>query len=192
MKRAYLWILFFGSLVIPALADNEDLVGWQDAKWGMTPEEVQERLKYPTRRADLSKVCGEKCEEGAALELEDYVLDGQHFMVRFWFKQPNEHLHIVSMYEKAADHEIDSAAFGKLKQFYQDLYGSPRSVTLKGGHFIVSWTLPATMITLYSNTTSETSVVYEEAKEGENAKSDDIRRFNSRWVPLFGPTAPRE
>lgn len=191
MKRAFLWILFLGVLVIPAFADNEGLVGWQDAKWGMTPGEVQKVLKYPMRRADLSKVCGENCEEGSALELEDYVLDGQHFIVRFWFTKPNEHLHIVSMYTKRADHDADSTAFGKIKELYQGLYGSPRSVTLKGGYFIVTWLLPATMITLYSNTTSETTIVYEEAKEGESPTSD-IARFNNRWVPLFGPATPRQ
>jgi hypothetical protein len=191
VKRAVLLVLGFAGLAIPALANNEDIVGWQDAKWGMTPEEVQKVFKYPTRRSDLSKVCGEKCEEGAALELEDYVLDGQHFMVRFWFAKADEHLHIVSMYAKKADHEIDSVTYGKIKQSYQSLYGSPRSVTLKDGYFIVSWVLPATMITLYSNTTSETTIVYQEAKEGENAKGD-ISRFNSRFVPLFSGSAPRE
>ena len=191
MKRAILWVLGLAGLAIPAFANNEDIVGWQDAKWGMTPEEVQKVLKYPTSRSDLSKVCGERCGEGAALELEDYVLDSQHFMVRFWFTKADEHLHIVSMYLKKADHEINSQTFGKIKQFYENLYGSPGSVTLKGGFFVVSWIFPATIVTLYSNTRNETSVVYEEAKEGENAK-DSISRFNSGWIPLFGPTAPRE
>ena len=157
VKRAVLWILTFAALAIPALASNEDIVGWQDAKWGMNPEEVQKILKYTTRTADLSKVCGEKCEEGAALELEDYVLDGQHFMVRFWFTKTDVRLHTVSMYST----KFDNTAFTKMKIFFENSYGPAKSTGLKRGYFTVIWELPSTKITLFSNTTDEMTVVYD-------------------------------
>ena len=122
----------------------------------MTPDEVQSVLSYPTSAPDLRKVCGEKCEEGAVLELADYDLDGQHFMVRFWFTKSDVRLHTVSMYST----KVDSAAFTKMKVFLENLYGPPKSVGLKRGYFTVIWELPSTTITLFSNTTDEMTVVY--------------------------------
>ena len=85
MKQTILGILALAFLSFAPPAGAEDVSGWHDAKWGMTPDEVQRALSYPTSVADLASVCGEKCAEGAALQLDDYDLSGQHFMVRFWF-----------------------------------------------------------------------------------------------------------
>ena len=87
MNRAVV-IAFLGlAFALPAQA--EDINGWHEAKWGMTPDEVQKALSYPTFEADLEKLCSKDCQEGAALELDDYELNGQHFMVRFWFAKPD-------------------------------------------------------------------------------------------------------
>jgi hypothetical protein len=64
--RTVLGILAFAILAFAA-AVGEDIGGWQEAKWGMTPDQVQKVLSYPTLAADLVKVCGEKCNEGGAL-----------------------------------------------------------------------------------------------------------------------------
>ena len=68
-----------------ALAGNNDVNGWQDTKWGMTPDEAQKAVGRPMSFADLAKVCDKACDEGAALELDDYNLNNQHFVVRLWF-----------------------------------------------------------------------------------------------------------
>ena len=72
MKRTVLGILALATLAFVPHATGENIGCWQEAKWGMTPSEVQKVLSYPTSVADLAKVCGEKCDEGAALELDDY------------------------------------------------------------------------------------------------------------------------
>jgi hypothetical protein len=90
----------FSMLAHAALAGNTDVNGWQDAKWGMTPAEVQKAVGLPMSFADLAKVCDKTCDEGAALELDDYNLNNQHFVVRLWFNKPDTRLHTVSMYEK--------------------------------------------------------------------------------------------
>lgn len=167
-KRAVLGILAFATLAFAPPASAEDLSGWQDTRWEMTPDEVQKVLSYPTSVVDLAKVCGENCEEGAALELDDYELNGQHFMVRFWFTKPETRLHTVSMYAKPPNEGDDNAGFAKMKDYLSSLYGSPNATNLKGGYFIVTWVLSSTGITLYSNATTETAVIYEERtnKEG--------------------------
>jgi hypothetical protein len=167
VKKTALWISAFGALAIPALADTSDIVGWQNARWGMTLDDVQRILKYPASRADLAKVCGEACPEGAALELEDYVLSDQHFTVRLWFTKDDMQLHTISMYAKRMDKESYLTAFEKIKRFSEGLYGPPRSVTLKHGNFKVLWALKSTKITLYSNATDEMTLVYEENIEGK-------------------------
>jgi hypothetical protein len=189
VKRAFLWIFVVTLAAIPALADDQQITGWRDAKWGMTPDAMQSVLKYPTRKADLSKVCGNKCDEGAALELDDYVLNDQHFLVRFWFTKNDVHLHTISMYAKEQNRDSTYDLFGTMKNYYQNAYGSPRDITLKSGYFIVSWALPETTITLYSNTTNEMTVVYQETKEGEKAKNA-ISDFNTHWEPVLVPAAP--
>ena len=171
MKRTVLGILALATLAFAPPAAGEDIGGWQEAKWGMTPSEVQKVLIYPTSVADLAKVCGEKCDEGAALELDDYQLDGQHFVVRFWFTKSDMHLRTVSMYAKQLDDTNGKEAFTKIKGFLETSYGAPKSVALKSGDFVISWTLPSTTITLYSNTTNNMTIVYEERSDKENGKS---------------------
>jgi hypothetical protein len=183
--------VFITWAAIPALADNQEIAGWRDAKWGMSPEAVQSVLKYPTRNADLSKVCGDKCGEGAALELDNYELNGHNFLVRFWFTKNDVHLHTISMYAREQNPDATHDLFGSMKDYYQKEYGAPQAITLKSGYFIISWALPVTRITLYSNTTNEMTVVYQAAKEGETA-NDGISEFNTHWVPFLGPAAGGE
>jgi hypothetical protein len=162
VQRAFLGILAFAFLSFARPAGSEDVSGWQDAKWGMTPDEVQKVLSYPTSVADLASVCGEKCDEGAALQLDDYDLDGQHFMVRFWFTKPDKRLHAVSMYAKPPGDTSDNGGFTKLKDYLQTVYGSPQSVGLDHGRFVFTWPLPSTTVILNSNATNQTTIVYEE------------------------------
>ena len=171
MKRTVLGILALATLALVPPAAGEDIGGWQEAKWGMTPSEVQKVLSYPTSVADLARVCGEKCDEGAALELDDYQLDSQHFLVRFWFTKRDMHLRTVSMYAKQLADTNSKAAFTKIKSFLEASYGTPRSTALRNGDFVISWILPSTTITLYSNTTDNTTIVYEERSKKENGKS---------------------
>jgi hypothetical protein len=162
VKRAFLGTLVFATLTFARPAGSEDVSGWQDAKWGMTPDEVQRVLNYPTSVADLASVCGEKCDEGAALQLDDYDLSGQHFMVRFWFTKPEMRLHAVSMYAKPGSDASDNGDFTKIKDYLQTVYGSPQSVGLNRGRFVYTWPLPSTTVTLNSNGTNQTTIVYEE------------------------------
>ena len=171
MKRTVLGILAFVTLAFAPPAAGEDIDGWQEAKWGMTPNEVQKALSYPTSVADLAKVCGEKCDEGGALELDDYQLDNQHFIVRFWFTKGDLHLQAVSMYAKQLDDINGNQGFTRIKRFLQTLYGTPGSIVLKRGDFVISWTLPSTTVTLYSNATNNVTIVYEERSGKETGKS---------------------
>jgi hypothetical protein len=155
-------------LVLAAPANSEDLAGWNDAKWGMTPDQVHNALNYPISVADLASVCGEKCDEGAALQLDDYDLNDQHFIVRFWFTKPDRRLHTVSMYAKPVDDAKESEAFGKMKNYLQSVYGPPKSVALERGNFIVRWALPSTRITLYSNPEDRITVIYDEKSGKED------------------------
>jgi hypothetical protein len=171
VKRTVLKILSFAVLAFAMPAAGEDIGGWQDAKWGMTPDAVQRVLSYPTSPADLAKVCGEKCNEGAVLELNEYELNGQHFIVRFWFTKPDLRLDAVSMYAKQLDDANGNETFTKIKNFLETSYGKPGSVALKRGEFVISWTLPSTTITLYSNSTNYVTIVYGERSDKEPGKS---------------------
>jgi hypothetical protein len=174
VKRAVLGIFAFATVATLAFTsptygeDVTDVTGWQDAKWGMTPDEVQKALSYPTSVADLAKVCGEHCEEGAALELDDYELNGQHFEVRFWFTKPETRLHTVSMYAKQLDESDDNAGFTKMKNYLGSVYGPPQSTKLKRGYFAITWVLSSTYVTLYSNATTKMTVIYEERTKKES------------------------
>jgi hypothetical protein len=169
MRRAVLAILACATLAIASPADSEDLGGWREAKWGMTPDELQKALSYPTSVADLSKVCRGPCNEGSALELDDYDLNGQHFTVRFWFAKPDMRLQAVSLYAKQLDDTNGNSAFTKMKNFLETSYDRPGSITMKGGDFVISWTLPSTTITLYWNTTDRMTLLYEQRSEKEGA-----------------------
>ena len=171
MKQTVLGILVFATLAFAQPTAAEDVGGWQEAKWGMTPDEVQKVLSHPTSVADLAKVCGKECEEGAALELDDYKLDDQHFIVRFWFTKSDLRLQAVSLYAKQLDDRNGDAAFSKMKNFLETSYGTPKSVALKHGEFVISWTQPSTTITLYSNATNYITIVYEQKRGTEGGKS---------------------
>ena len=171
MKRTVLGILAFVTLAFAPPAAGEDIGGWQEAKWGMTPDQVQKVLSYPTSVADLAKVCRGPCNEGSALELDDYELNGQHFIVRFWFAKTDMRLQAVSMYAKQLDDANGNEAFTKIKSVLQTLYGTPGSIALKRGDFVISWTLPSTTVTLYSNATNNVTIVYEERSGKETGKS---------------------
>jgi hypothetical protein len=166
VKLAVLAILAFAALAFARPAGSEEVSGWQNAKWGMTPDEVQKVLSYPISAADLAKVCGEKCEEGAALQLDDYDFDGRHFLVRFWFAKSDTRLHTVSMYSKPGD-----GGFSNMKSYLQSIYGSPESVGMEREHFIVKWTLPLTTITLYSTAKDQLAIVYEEKSARASGES---------------------
>ena len=169
MNRAVLIFAFLGlAFALPAQA--EDINGWQDAKWGMTPDQVQKALSYPTFEADLAKLCSKDCQEGAALELDDYESNGLHFTVRFWFSKPDKRLQAVSMYAKQLN-DTDHQPYAEIKHFLENLYGSAQSYSLRRGYFEFTWKLPSTTITLHSNTTSEITIIYEERADKERGKS---------------------
>ena len=168
MNRAVV-IAFLGlAFALPAKA--EDINGWQEAKWGMTPDQVQKALSYPTFEVDLAKLCSKDCQEGAALELDDYELNAQHFAVRFWFSKPDKRLQAVSMYAKQLN-DTDIQVFTKMKSCLEDLYGSAQTSSLRLGDFEFTWKLPSTKVTLHSNTTSQLTIIYEERADKEGGKS---------------------
>ena len=168
MTRAVVILAFLGLVfVVPAQA--QDINGWQDAKWGMTPDQVQKALSYATFEADLAKLCSNDCQEGAALELDDYELNGQHFTVRFWFSKPDKRLQAVSMYAKQLN-DTDHQPYTKIKHSLENLYGPAKSSSLRLGYFEFTWTLPSTKITLHSNTTNELTIIYEERADKEGGK----------------------
>jgi hypothetical protein len=170
VKPTVLAFLVLSLLTCAAFAESNDINGWQDAKWGMTPDEVQKAVGQPMSFADLAKVCDETCKEGAALELGDYALNDQHFIVRLWFTKPDIHLRTVSMYAKKIDGSIGSDSFSKMKNFLENAYGTAQSVALRRGYFTVTWKLPSTIINLYSNTTDEMTIVYEQRTDKEPEK----------------------
>ena len=169
MNRAVVILALLG-LAFALPAEEEDINGWQEAKWGMTPDEVQKAVSYPTFEVDLAKLCSKNCEEGAALELDDYELSGQHFTVRFWFTKSDKRLQAVSMYAKQLDDD-DHQAYPKIKHFLENLYGSAQSSSLRVGYFEFTWKLPSTTITLHSNTTNVITIIYEERAANEGGKS---------------------
>jgi len=171
VKRAALGILVLATLAVVAAVAGEDIGGWHEAKWGMTPDQVQKVLSSPTSAADLAKVCREPCNEAEALELDDYDLNGQHFTVRFWFGKPDSRLEGVSMHAKLLDHTNGNEALTKVKDFLETSYGAPGSIMMDRGHFVFLWTLPSTNITLYSDATNDMTILYEQRKEKEKSKS---------------------
>jgi hypothetical protein len=166
-----LQILAFLIIVLARPVAGQDIGGWHEAKWGMTPNEVQKVLSYPTSVADLTKVCRGPCNEGSALELDDYELNGHHFMVRFWFTNPDMRLQAVSMYAKQLDKDSGGGAFAKMRNFFETVYGAPKSISLKHEDFIITWVLQSTAITLYSNATDQLTIVYEERTDRKDGKS---------------------
>jgi hypothetical protein len=170
VKRAVLGILVLATLAVVAAVAGEDIDGWHEAKWGMTPDQVQKVLSHPASAADLAKVCREPCNEAEALELDDYDLNGQHFTVRFWFAKPDKRLEGVSMHAKQLDHTNGNEALIKMKDFLETSYGAPGSITMDRGHFVFLWTLPPTNLTLYSDPTNDMTILYEQRKEKENGK----------------------
>jgi hypothetical protein len=170
VKRAALGILVLAILAVVAAVAGEDTGGWHEAKWGMTPDQVQKVLSYPASAADLAKVCREPCNEAEALELDDYDLNGQHFTVRFWFGKPDSRLEGVSMHAKQLDPTNAGETLMKIRNFLETSYGAPASIAMDRGHFVFLWTLPSTNITLYSDATNDMTILYEQRIEKENGK----------------------
>ena len=104
----------------------------------MTPDQVQKVLSYPTFEADLAKLCSKECNEGAALELDDYELNGLHFTVRFWFSKPDKRLQAVSLFAKQLNGN-DNHAFTEMKHFLETVYGSPKSFNYSMDILIIRW-----------------------------------------------------
>jgi hypothetical protein len=155
-------------LVFALPVAGEDISGWQEAKWGMSPDQVRKVLRYPTVEADLAQLCSKECDEGAALEMEDYELIGLHFLVRFWFSKPDKRLQAVSLFAKQLN-SADNHAFTEMKSLLETTYGSPNSLALQHGFFDIRWKLPLTMITLISNTTSELRIIYQERSDKDGS-----------------------
>jgi len=153
-----------------ALAASGDIDGWHEAKWGMTPDEVQKAVARPMFFADLAKVCDKPCDEGAVLELNDYDLNDQPFVVRLWFTKEDSRLHIVSMYAKRMDADGGNQSFSKMKSFLESTYGAPRSTSIKRGFFTIAWVWPSTIISLYSNATDQMTIVYAQRVDSETEK----------------------
>src|SRR5262245_10120676 len=157
-------------LAYAAFAGSDDVNGWQEAKWGMTPDEVQKAVGRHMFFADLAKVCDKACDEGAVLELDDYDLNDQHFVVRLWFTKADTRLHTVSMYAKKLDADGSNQSFSKMKNFLESTYGAPRSTSIKRGFFTLAWVWPSTIISLYSNTTDQTTIIYAKRADSETEK----------------------
>jgi hypothetical protein len=165
VKRLILGILVSAMLALPAT--GEDLNGWHEAKWGMTPDQVQKVLNYPTIEADLAKLCSKECNEGAVLELDDYELNGLHFTVRFWFSKPDKHLQAVSLFAKQLS-DKDNPAFSEMKRYLETAYGAPKSTILKRGFFEITWQFESTMVTFLSNTRNHLTILYEKRSDKES------------------------
>jgi hypothetical protein len=167
VKRTILGISAFVMLAFALPAAGEDTSGWQEAKWGMTPDQVQKVLGYPTHEGDMAKLCKKECNDGAALELDDYELKGVHFSVVFWFAKLDKRLQAVSMFAKELSGN-DNPAFSEMKLYMETIYGPPKSYVLQNGYFEITWKLLSTIITLHSNTTDQMTIIYEERSEKES------------------------
>jgi hypothetical protein len=142
-------------------ANSADVNGWQGAKWGMRPNEVQTALRYPTVPTDMTNSCPEPCRDGAALDINDYDVDGQHFRVRFWFTKLGLHLNTISLYAKPIQEDSGIILYNKIDKLLLKTYGAPQSVIQEGGTMSTTWVLPSTSIELNSNTLDYMTVVYQ-------------------------------
>jgi hypothetical protein len=163
MKKLLLALVTTLGLLFASSANSAAMNGWQGAKWGMTPDEVQRALKYPTVPQDMTETCSEPCQDGAALDINDYDADGQHFKVRFWFTKPGLRLATISLYAKPI-HTGDLAGiilYSKMYELLLKTYGAPQNATQQGNELSTIWVLPLTSIELHSNTLDYMTVLYQ-------------------------------
>jgi len=140
-------IVFSLICMITILGQQKDVNGWQEAKWGMTEDEVLEAFKGEAIRLD--KIVAYQASY-ASIGIINYDISGDKYLVHFIFDENKKNLQRIAITPEATT--ILDFHFRRLEQLLTEKYGIPyfkNTVTAMGGDkSVVAWNLESTIIEL--------------------------------------------
>jgi hypothetical protein len=166
MKIIYTPLLSLMLLASPSIA--QDVLGWNDTRWGMTPEQVitatDGQAKTPTKLKKHQGLTGE-------LEIEGLAVQGFTFHVLLWFrdgKLDQVELEAQDVHHGMMEHRAKGARSGayydELRTLLADKYGPPVTDSREMSNGIhTNWSFPNTTISMQVTPgfiTPTTKVIY--------------------------------
>ncbi|MCH7518087.1 MAG: hypothetical protein IH964_03575 [Candidatus Dadabacteria bacterium] len=128
MKRlistAALMVFLISSLSLNAATNPKDVYGWDNVKWGMTGEEVQDALGKEAKKREAKH----DKKEGmyAGLELKGIKMGSGSFRASFWMDEDSKKLKRIVFVPEGQPAQFEWAeTFITLENYLVEKYGDP-------------------------------------------------------------------
>jgi hypothetical protein len=143
-------IIFFSLLVCPVFAQNnsfnQDINGWQNARWGMTEEELTR-----TFGSSLTKSPQREKQQGKYSDyaVRNYVIGDINFIVSFFMSDLTNKLIEIRMTKQWNPNKpANENEFNNLASLLMNKYGQYSRETNDGHKKNIEWSFPSTSIKL--------------------------------------------
>jgi hypothetical protein len=145
-------ICFFVLLlfVLPCYSQKEDILGWQDARWGMTEKQLQETFKSELTKLPKREIFAQAYTDYA---IPDYEIEGRKYTVYFQMdKETNKLSQVLVRYNEMKSRFSQDIYFNGLESLLTRKYGTAgyKKDDKKSGHISLErqWVFPTTTIDL--------------------------------------------
>lgn len=135
-------ILFFALMVIPLLSFAQQISGYSDTKWGMTPDAVVSAEKG---KAHIQATPDVFLYGKGLVKIDNISIGGDSYKVDFIFNARQKLVMVNVVSPEHAPEFVNQQKFLKLESLLTQKYGSPK---YKDGHFKVVWDLGETIVSL--------------------------------------------
>jgi hypothetical protein len=126
-------------------AQQNDVKGWREARWGMTEEQILSAFKGEAVRLNEPENYDSWY---ASVGIPKYDISGEAYFVHFLMGKKSKTLQQVNIIAAEATKEFIDNAFTRLEQILTEKYGTPSFRDEKDERKQVIWNYPSTVITL--------------------------------------------
>lgn len=129
----------------------KDVPGWENTRWGMTEKEVRAVLDAPVEVPHSAQEQPSGNKWYMPFLIRDFVMEGSHFDVRFFFDKHSKKLDCVyiPLHDEGADQK---RTFERMKAIATQSYGRNTSVKDRSSDGVhneeVIWTFPSSVLAL--------------------------------------------
>jgi hypothetical protein len=148
--KIFMMVIFFCLSICPVFAQNnsfnQDVNGWQNARWGMTEGEL-----IRTFGSSLTKSPQREKQQGKYSDyaIKNYIIDDIKFIVSFFMSDLTNKLVEIRMTKQWNPNKpANNYEFNKLASLLMNKYGQSARETDDGYNKTIEWSFPSTSIKL--------------------------------------------
>ncbi|MHB8158204.1 MAG: hypothetical protein ACYDEQ_12545 [Desulfocucumaceae bacterium] len=143
--KIFVPVIFFCLLSYTVSAQNQDITGWQEARWGMSETEIIKIFG-----SSLTKLNKQEIYAGMHTDfvINNYVIENIKFRVSFRMSDATNKLVEVALAKSDIGTSQDNSLFNNLASLLIRKYGQSQRETNDNDKQTIEWTFPSTSIIL--------------------------------------------